>query len=151
MARTLTFGCLPGLLPGIVCTRPWKMTAVACKKQNVERAVADQVLGGPLAAACLHMDGILGLAGWRWLFLLQGIPPIVLGIYLFFTLPRNPSDAKFLTLPEREWLQQRQLQRTVWSAVQKTAHGEVYDYLKACLSSCFRISCSVLAEEEVGR
>eukprot|EP00884_Botryococcus_braunii_P010897 jgi/Botrbrau1/19809/Bobra.0124s0052.1 len=71
---------------------------------------AAQVLGGPLAAACLHMDGLLGLAGWRWLFLLQGIPPMILGLYLFFTLPRRPIDAKFLSLPEREWLQHRQWQ-----------------------------------------
>jgi MFS family permease len=40
-----------------------------------------QVIGAPLAAALLQMDGIAGLEAWRWLFIIEGIPAILLGFY----------------------------------------------------------------------
>lgn len=46
-------------------------------------APASQVGGGLLAAAILSMDGFGGLAGWRWLFLLEGLPTIALGAFFW--------------------------------------------------------------------
>ena len=65
------------------------------------------VVGGPLAAALLSMDGFLGLRGWQWLFLLEGVPAMVLGWVLWKRLARSPESARFLTPRERAWLQRR--------------------------------------------
>ncbi|KAK9803354.1 hypothetical protein WJX73_008105 [Symbiochloris irregularis] len=68
------------------------------------------VIGGPLAAALLKLDGFLGLTGWQWLFLTEGIPAVVLGVVLWKKLARTPASAGFLSQRERMWLQKRQEQ-----------------------------------------
>lgn len=62
------------------------------------------VIGGPVSGALLALDGAGGLRGWQWLFLLEGLPAIVLGVVVFMWLPERPSDAKWLDPAEREWL-----------------------------------------------
>lgn len=52
----------------------------------------------------LTMDQLLGLAGWQWVFIIAGIPAVILGLLVLFFLPERPEDAKWLTTPEREWL-----------------------------------------------
>ena len=64
---------------------------------------ASQVIGGPLAAVLLRIHW-LGLGGWRWLLLLEGIPAFVLGIATLFYLTERPQDAKWLPAEERDWL-----------------------------------------------
>ncbi|PKS06146.1 hypothetical protein jhhlp_007463 [Lomentospora prolificans] len=59
-------------------------------------------ISGLLAYAISFMNGTAGLAGWRWLFILEGIPAILCGLYTFFFLPDYPETVKFLTEPERE-------------------------------------------------
>ncbi|KAK2041844.1 MFS general substrate transporter [Colletotrichum somersetense] len=54
------------------------------------------------AYAISFMNGMGGLAGWRWLFILEGIPAILCGIYTFFFLPNYPETVNFLTDSERE-------------------------------------------------
>jgi MFS family permease len=61
-------------------------------------------VGAPLGGLLLGLDGALGLAGWRWLFLLEGLPSIVLGLLLLRLLPDRPTDARWLTAEERSWL-----------------------------------------------
>ncbi len=62
------------------------------------------MLGGPLYAALLNLRGVAGLAGWQWLFLLEGLPPILLGVITFFYLTDSPREAHWLTPDERESL-----------------------------------------------
>ncbi len=62
------------------------------------------VLGGPISAALLKMRGLEGLQGWQWMFLLEGIPSILLGVFTFFYLTNEPRQAAWLTEEEREWL-----------------------------------------------
>jgi sugar phosphate permease len=64
------------------------------------------VLGGPLAGTILAVNW-LDIAGWRWLFLLEGIPAILLGIATLFVLPDWPDEACWLTPNERDWLNAR--------------------------------------------
>jgi D-galactonate transporter len=61
-------------------------------------------LGSPVSAALLGVDGVLGLRGWQWLFLLEAVPAVVLGVATLFLLPNGPSDAKWLPEAERTWL-----------------------------------------------
>jgi ACS family tartrate transporter-like MFS transporter len=61
-------------------------------------------IGGPISGALLGLKGMLGLAGWQWLFLLEGFPAIALGFTVLVYLPDGPADARWLTGEEREWL-----------------------------------------------
>ena len=62
------------------------------------------VLGGPLSGALLGLDGRLGLAGWQWLFLLEGLPAVVLGFVVLRYLTDRPEEAAWLTPAQRAWL-----------------------------------------------
>jgi ACS family tartrate transporter-like MFS transporter len=63
------------------------------------------VIGAPLSSQLLKMSGIAGLPGWQWMFLLEGLPAVAIGILVFFTLPDRPRDAKFLSLQQKQWLE----------------------------------------------
>jgi MFS family permease len=63
-------------------------------------------LGAPLSGAIMQWaDGLFGLAGWRLMFLMEGIPAVLLGVVCWFYLTDRPADARWLTAPERRWLQ----------------------------------------------
>jgi ACS family tartrate transporter-like MFS transporter len=62
------------------------------------------VIGGPLSGALLGLDGIYGLKGWQWLFLLEGFPAVVLGASVVFYLNDRPETTHWLAPAEREWL-----------------------------------------------
>jgi ACS family tartrate transporter-like MFS transporter len=64
------------------------------------------VVGGPLSGALLGLHHKAGLAGWQWMFLLEGIPAIVLGAIVWATLVDRPELADWLSGEQREWLQQ---------------------------------------------
>lgn len=61
------------------------------------------IVGSPLAGFILGMHS-LGLSGWRWLFILEGLPAILLGVITWFYLTDRPQDASWLTESERNWL-----------------------------------------------
>jgi len=65
------------------------------------------VVGGPLAGALLTMDGIAGLRGWQWLFLLEGLSAVVIGLVVFVYLPNGPRDARWLAESDRKRLEER--------------------------------------------
>lgn len=67
------------------------------------------VIGSPLAGVLLGLSW-LGLKGWRWLFIVEGIPAVLLGIITLFYLTDWPHEAKWLRTDEREWITE-QLQR----------------------------------------
>ena len=64
-------------------------------------------LGSPVSAALLQMDGIAGLCGWQWLFVMEAIPAVLLGLAALAFLPSRPSEAAWLTPAERAWLSER--------------------------------------------
>ena len=64
------------------------------------------ILGGPIAAMILNVDW-WGVAGWRWLFLLEGIPAALLGMVTLFFLPDRPNEASWLPPGERDWINER--------------------------------------------
>jgi len=58
------------------------------------------IVGGPLSGALLSLHA-WGLAGWQWLFLLEGLPSVLLGVAVLFSLPEDPDAATWLTVQER--------------------------------------------------
>jgi len=62
------------------------------------------VFGSLISGAILDLNGTFGLAGWKWLFILEGLPPIILGIIGIFYLTDRPRDANWLTSQEKDWL-----------------------------------------------
>jgi len=63
------------------------------------------LLGGPVSAALLSLHGWLGLAGWRWLFLLEALPAILLSVVVWRSLPNRPDQASWLKREEAEALE----------------------------------------------
>jgi ACS family tartrate transporter-like MFS transporter len=63
------------------------------------------VIGAPISGQLLKMSGIAGLPGWQWMFLLEGLPAVAIGALVFFALPDRPSDAKFLSPAQKQWLE----------------------------------------------
>ncbi|MGI4807741.1 MAG: MFS transporter, partial [Janthinobacterium lividum] len=61
-------------------------------------------LGSPISGALLGITG-LGLKGWQWLFIIEGIPALLLAIATPFVLPNRPRDARWLPSEERAWLE----------------------------------------------
>jgi MFS transporter, ACS family, tartrate transporter len=60
--------------------------------------------GAPISTAILSLDGWLGLRGWQHMYILEGIPTVVIGFLVLFVLTDRPEQAKFLTVPEKAWL-----------------------------------------------
>jgi ACS family tartrate transporter-like MFS transporter len=67
------------------------------------------VFMGSVAGALLNLQGHLGLAGWQWLFLVEGFPAVILSVIFFFFLPNTPEHASWLIPAEREWLKKQLL------------------------------------------
>lgn len=65
------------------------------------------VIGSPISGALLHLDGRSGLAGWQWLFLLEGLPAVLLGFVVLLILPNGPQDARWLSVAQKNWIQSR--------------------------------------------
>jgi MFS transporter, ACS family, tartrate transporter len=65
------------------------------------------VLGGATSGALLQMNGIFGLAGWKWLFIIEGLPVAVLGFVLLRVLTDRPADALWLTERDRQIVRER--------------------------------------------
>ncbi len=78
------------------------------------------IIGAPLSANLLRLNGWFGLAGWQWIFLIEGIPAVFLAIYGFVVLRNVPAEAPWLRPDEATWLQHRLDDE----ASQKPAHGQ---------------------------
>jgi len=98
------------------------------------------VLGTPLSTVLLELDGLLGLHGWQWMYIIEGIPAVVLAIFIPFLLPSTPAQAKFLSDQEKNWLVSRlETERKERSANSHGGHGK--QLLKALLSPQVLLFC----------
>jgi MFS transporter, ACS family, tartrate transporter len=61
-------------------------------------------LGAPISTAILGLNGLLGVAGWKWIFLLEAAPTVVVGVVVLLALTDKPAAASWLTPVERDWL-----------------------------------------------
>jgi ACS family tartrate transporter-like MFS transporter len=65
------------------------------------------VIGGPISGWLLTMDGVGGIAGWQWMFLLEGLPVVLIGVSLLWLLADRPEDVSWLTDEERLLVRER--------------------------------------------
>jgi ACS family tartrate transporter-like MFS transporter len=96
-----------GFFPGVVYYLsqwfPATVRARTISRFYVALPLSSVFMGG-LAGALLNLQGRLGLAGWQWLFVAEGLPAVILSVIFFFFLPNTPGEAKWLTGDERDWL-----------------------------------------------
>jgi ACS family tartrate transporter-like MFS transporter len=59
------------------------------------------VVGGPISGLLLQMDGLAGLAGWQWMFIVEGLPASIVGCFILTMLSDRPDEAKWLSVEER--------------------------------------------------
>jgi sugar phosphate permease len=64
-------------------------------------------VGSPLSAMLLQADGLMGMRGWHWLFIMEGIPTMLLGLVCLFYLTDRPEQATWLSAAQRNWLSTR--------------------------------------------
>ena len=105
--RLLLGAAEAGFLPGIVYylsqwfPRAQRAKAVSWFMIGIPLSI---VFGGPLSGWLLGFEGHLGLHGWQWMFLAEGIPAVLLGFAVLVYLTEKPADAKWLTADQRDWL-----------------------------------------------
>jgi MFS family permease len=99
-----------GFVPGIVYYLsqwfPADQRAQAMARFLVAAPVA-MALGSPLSGWLLGFNGWHGLAGWQWVFLLEGIPSVLIGVAVLVLLTDAPSKACWLSQSQRDWLEAR--------------------------------------------
>lgn len=99
-------GFFPGMILYLTYWFPARHRARTVALFMTATAISGSI-GGPLSGMLLTMHGIGGLAGWQWLFIIEGLPAIVLGVIVFFYLTDSPEKAKWLSGEEQRWLVER--------------------------------------------
>jgi len=61
-------------------------------------------LGAPVSTAILDLDGFLGIAGWKWIYIMEAIPTMLIGFFVLFAMTDRPAKATWLTAEEKSWL-----------------------------------------------
>jgi ACS family tartrate transporter-like MFS transporter len=96
-----------GFFPGIILYLSYWFPShhrSAVTAMFMAAAPAAGLIGSPVSGALMELNGLMGLRGWQWLFLLEGIPALVLGFVTFRFLTDRPAVASWLTPDERDWL-----------------------------------------------
>jgi MFS transporter, ACS family, 4-hydroxyphenylacetate permease len=106
--RALTGLAEAGFMPGILLYLTYWFPSSYRARATAFFIMAQPItimFGSSLSGLILDMQGFLGLAGWKWLFLLEGVPAIILGVIAYFYLADRPETAKWLSPREQEVLQ----------------------------------------------
>jgi ACS family tartrate transporter-like MFS transporter len=96
-----------GFFPGIVLYLTYWFPAAERARTNalfMMAAPVSVIVGAPVSEAILNLNGRLGLHGWQWLFLLEGLPAVLLGVLALKVLTDRPEQAGWLEPAERQWL-----------------------------------------------
>ncbi|KAJ9138142.1 MFS general substrate transporter [Pleurostoma richardsiae] len=129
LATRLVLGmCEAGLFPGLNYYLSMLYTREEYAKRVCMLLVATALsgaFGGLIAYGVLQMDGISGVAGWRWLFYIEGLMSTVIGVCGFFFLPSTAEEARFLTNEEKNVARIRRLRRAEDSGDSKIQWAEV--------------------------
>jgi len=128
-------GFYPGLLFYITLWFAGRDRAVAVGFLLIAPQLAT-IFGSPLGGWIMTLDGTLGLAGWQWLLLIEGLPTILFGIYMWFNLPDGPRDAKFLNEDEKNAI----IASTTVAGTADAGHHSTWTAVKSVFSSGILLS-----------
>jgi len=110
LARFLLGAAEAGFFPGVILyltywfPRAYRARIIATFMVAIP---VSNFLGSPLSALLLEMDGVAGLSGWQWLFLVESVPAVILGLLALRILTKSPAEADWLAPEQRAWLQHR--------------------------------------------
>ncbi len=96
-------GFFPGMILYLSFWFPSQERAKAVAKFMTATSIAG-VVGAEIARILLKLEGVAGLHGWQWLFLLEGLPTLLMGFSVLWVLKDKPDDANWLTDSEKKWL-----------------------------------------------
>jgi MFS transporter, ACS family, tartrate transporter len=99
-----------GFYPGIILYLTWWFPS--CYRSRIIGVFMTAIpisiiLGSIVSSQLLRLDGWFGLQGWQWLFILEAIPPIILGVVVMVYLTDGPAQANWLRPDQRRWLAER--------------------------------------------
>ena len=97
-------GFFPGVLYYLTQWFPAHIRARTISRFYVSLPLS-AVFMGAVAGALLNLNGKLGMRGWQWLFLVEGLPAVFLSVIFLKCLPETPNQARWLTEPERNWIE----------------------------------------------
>lgn len=96
-------GFTPGVIYYLALWFPNRHRARAMAQFYVGSALAT-VIGAPLSGLVVRLDGVSGIAGWKWLFLIEAAPAVILGLVVLRVLTDVPTDAGWLPAIQQKWL-----------------------------------------------
>ncbi|MEX8495385.1 MFS transporter [Sphaerotilus sp.] len=107
VVRFLLGAAEAGFFPGIILYLSYWFPArhrAGVTALFMAAAPISTALGSPISAALLEMNGVMGLRGWQWMFILEAVPALLLGVAVFFYMTDKPEQATWLQDDERAWL-----------------------------------------------
>jgi ACS family tartrate transporter-like MFS transporter len=110
IARVLLGVAEAGFFPGMVLFFTYWFPASERARTGALFMAASPIaviVGAPLSTWILRLDGAAGLRGWQWLFLIEGLPAVILGMVVLMMLTDRPQEAAWLEPAERAWLSER--------------------------------------------
>lgn len=123
-----------GFFPGIILYLTYWFRASERGKATAALVLAlpiGGIIGAPLSTWIIDNISWLGMEGWRWMFILEGIPALILGVVVIFYLTNRPADARWLTSGERDWLENElAAERMITSSINKVSKLEMIKDLR---------------------
>ena len=108
LVRFLLGAAEAGLFPGMLLYLTYWFPRAYRARVNAALVLAipaSGAIGAPIATSLLELNGVFGLAGWKWMFLLEGIPTVILGFVVLRLLTDRPANAIWLAPANRSWLE----------------------------------------------
>jgi ACS family tartrate transporter-like MFS transporter len=126
-----------GFAPGVALYFTWWFPSYYRSRMMaiyLSASVISMIIGPPIGSLLLQMDGVAGLHGWQWLFVIEAVPSVVMCFVTWFLLTDRPTDAAWLTPEQRMWLGERlAAERAQREAIRKFSLGEVFYNVKVWL------------------
>jgi MFS transporter, ACS family, tartrate transporter len=126
-----------GFYPGVLLYMTWWFPSYYRTRMMgifQSASVISLFLGPPIGGLLLHMQGVLGLQGWQWLYIIEGLPPIIMCFVTYKLLTDRPKDAAWLAPQQRTWLQGRlDSEQTQRETVRKFSLGQAFSNPKLWL------------------
>ncbi|MGP5694163.1 MFS transporter [Brachybacterium alimentarium] len=130
-------GFFPGVILYLTYWFPRRRRAQATALFYMGLPIAN-ILGGPLSGALMELDGFLGMWGFQWMFLIEGLLAVVVGVIAFFYLTDRPARAAWLTEQERT-----ELQATLDAEVEEKQQARHLSWWRALLNGRILYFCFV--------